>query len=425
MVAWPARLIRHSFLCMAVVSSAGEALALDANAAYQIRQAVERQERNLQEAERSLRELEVVVAKAKYLPAFNDNGVAAKLEAVRAEMDRVAPGEPHAGIDALRERVAAAESKLAHLREQAQPALAAYDRYTNMKHYPDYAEDLERTKGLLEMYRDSAGAFGNAGRARDLSQNLAQVIEYVNGNGTKYAPLVNFKTPEGKVFGDYQARLVKSLVAYMEARKHYRAQAPAGVREAMAKAREVLGQARQQNRPAYLEGGVRQHLDEAGQRLAVYAAVADAEDAELETVRQELAALEAEVAQVRQDMEQAIVAATRAPADNYRGGDAEAMREAVRAAWQNTHANDEILAVRLPTQGWERSAGYEWSGAYKRWERYDRQVLGAMVVIAVGEEHAMLYPAFVNRDNLAGRDTIGVAKDSGYVVRKMLRANLR
>lgn len=89
---------------------------------------------------------------------------------------------------------------------------------------------------------------------------------------------------------------------------------------------------------------------------------------------------------------------------------------------EGKYPQDEILGVRFHMKDWKRDANYKANSTsiYKT----DTSVLAVSVVVKDDAQHATIFPAYINKDNLDGSVNTGVdTKKSQYVVKQMLVKN--
>ena len=414
---------------LALVCGAGyrpqPACGMDATQAYRLRQAFQRQERNMQAVEKTLGQLAAYVEKTKYIPKWDDRGIPTKVKAIEDNLKKNGVPKDDARYVKLKERMDRALKQLADLSAKAQPAVRAYDKYTNIKNYPDYDKDLRRTEAIGKMYKVGGTAFQVPARAKPLVTDFDRVVDYVNGNAKKYAPLINFKTSHGERFGAKQKWAVRNLLGFKKARDAYTTSAPAKIRALLNRAGQLAERAKATKNPRLLSRGARQALDEATENVGLFVAIKGTDDPEAVKLAKSLAAKQKNISAAADALKDEIIASTQTPPDEYAGPDKADLVAKARGAWSKKHPDDKILAIRCHQKQWRRTAGLEWNTARKRWELFDRQVLAKSVIVKTSDRIATIYPAFLNRDNVSNTENVGVATKSGrYVVREMLLANL-
>ncbi len=126
------------------------------------------------------------------------------------------------------------------------------------------------------------------------------------------------------------------------------------------------------------------------------------------------------------DLEEKILAATRAPEEVYTESDREELREKMQAAWKRAYPDEKILAIRFHASGWKRTKKWVWTDTHeteKEWS--DRSEMACIVIVKTDERVATLYPAYFNKNHVSDSMSLGVhTRGGGYVIRKMLIQNL-
>jgi hypothetical protein len=380
----------------------------------------------MQAVEKTLGQLAAYVEKAKYIRKWDDRGIPGKVKAIEDDLKKNGAPTDDARYVKLKERMDRALTQLADLSAKARPAVQAYDKYTNIKNYPDYDKDLRHTEAIAKMYKVARTAFRVPARAKPLVTGFDKVVAYVNGNAKKYAPLINFKTGHGGRFSAKQKWAVRSLLGFKKARDAYATSAPAKIQSLLTRAGQLTERAKATKNPGLLSGGARQALDEATEHVGLFAAVKGKDDPQAVKLAKSLAAKQNDVSAAADALKDEIIASTQTPPDEYAGADKADLVAKVRGAWSKKHPEDKILAIRCHQKQWRRTAGLEWDTARKGWEALDRQVLAMSVIVKTSDRIATIYPAFVNRDNAGKTENVGVATKSGrYVVREMLLSNLK
>ena len=102
------------------------------------------------------------------------------------------------------------------------------------------------------------------------------------------------------------------------------------------------------------------------------------------------------------------------PVDSYGGADKEKYRAAVKKAWQKQWPSDKILKVVFPT-GWKRDDEWNHNGNGS-WKHSDMSFLVPWVIVQKDAKTAMMYPAYVNKNNLSGEISYGVQTKGGSFV---------
>lgn len=117
--------------------------------------------------------------------------------------------------------------------------------------------------------------------------------------------------------------------------------------------------------------------------------------------REKLAVLNAEVDKLAAEL----IAANEPPADNYRGGDAAALKEMLRKVWATNYPTVKIVRIGLRGD-WNRAGGYKWEGNQESWLKFDASRLAGWMVIDTGHnKFVYLRSANLYRDHTNGDRT--------------------
>ena len=146
-------------------------------------------------------------------------------------------------------------------------------------------------------------------------------------------------------------------------------------------------------------------VDEMIEDLMAIVGASDPVIVEIKNRREEV---KANVEAMYSDLDQNMADSARAPKDHYTGGDGEKLRQMISAEWKRVYPDDQVLAVRLHAKTWERTVEDRWDEIYKKWERVDKSFLLLAVIVQEDEKNAVIYKAFVNRNNLTGSLNTGV-----------------
>lgn len=102
------------------------------------------------------------------------------------------------------------------------------------------------------------------------------------------------------------------------------------------------------------------------------------------------------------------------PVEGYKGGDKETHRSAIKKAWQSAYPSDKILKIVFP-EGWDRKSEWNHNGN-GNYSKSDMSYLVAWVIVQKDAKTAMMYPAYVNKNNLSGKISYGVQTKGGQFV---------
>ena len=148
--------------------------------------------------------------------------------------------------------------------------------------------------------------------------------------------------------------------------------------------------------------------------------------AALDSIRAEWSRYESRYAKAQLLVNKDQLSAVKKPQEKYTGSDKEAYKKQILDAWHAAYPDDEVLDVIFHMSHFRRTKNKKWNDATHKWVYRDTEVLAATVAVKTSEEIVTLYSAYLNRDNLTGKRSVGVkTKGSEYVVRQMLMENYR
>jgi hypothetical protein len=102
-----------------------------------------------------------------------------------------------------------------------------------------------------------------------------------------------------------------------------------------------------------------------------------------------------------------VIQANKPPVDRYVNPDLNAIKTLVSQRWLKDFPNEQILAVRVRDEQWQRSSGYEWDKFDLAWKFFDYSTLRASVVVKWDSKHAAAFPIEIMKDHQQG-DQIAV-----------------
>lgn len=93
---------------------------------------------------------------------------------------------------------------------------------------------------------------------------------------------------------------------------------------------------------------------------------------------------------------------TETPSDKYSGADKAELVKLTRSTWQNKYPQDQILAVRIGMQNWERKSEKRWSSGTNSRYMVDYSQIQAMVIVKKDAQFAAIYPFNISKDHTDG-----------------------
>lgn len=404
---------------------------------YSQRQAVDRQERNLKEAQQKLAQCtgdyqkemgelgDALVPPAffqKYLGKADE--VITKCEAMIADLEKNSCPIEDARVKAIRDFASDAGTKVAEFKSGIEPKLAESQKVADPKNYPNLDADFEKLDEFAKAY--SMNSFlSHPEKVAQLATEFPQVTTWCSERYAEYKPLIIMTGGKTSPLYKRYEKTATSVKKFQAAAGEFVGECEKEVPSLCAEAVQMGEKAAADKKPAFFSGGVKQKLEMATARITVCASLLPAEDSRMKAMNDAMVSAKAKCDTLAGSLKTEILAATRAPKDEYEGSDQAAYEKAIRAAWSNEHSGDEILAVRFHMQQFDRDTKWTWHSADSSWNKSDMSVLCVTVVVKTSDKIATMYPAYVNIDHLSNKTTYGVqTKGSAYVVEEMLIANL-
>ena len=384
------------------------------------------QNRALQKAEKDMRNIMLGVQNAS---STHDRDVLiSRVERVEAALGQVTfPADEPRLVAVMNEISSAmgaltpAESPSSSPTVDTAPAAAAASETVSA---PEFPGELERIEDFANAYNKSGQFHFGAEENAALWSTLADNREWIDSFPTRYASLFA-ADPQALNLFEVKAKWARRNMESFESDIANAAAGYIGELEAhFSEIADVIAQCRENRNAMFLEGSTRQLLGWAKDKLVVVQG-SPAPLAEAASLQKAFDGAVADVASARADLEEEILAATRMPSDAYHQDDRVELQAMIEAGWSKNYPGEEILAIVFHNGSWNHEEGIRWDRGYERWERYDRDTLAVKVIVREDDRVAVMYAAFINRDNLASTVNAGVStRDGDYVVERMLLENV-
>lgn len=405
---------------------------------YSQRQAVERQERNLKEAQKQLQDLitnydkECAELDGMIVPPSLFHGymskadaISTKCEAIESDLSKSQCPQDHPNVKPLYEWVAEGRGKIEEFRSSVAPKLAEAERVADPKNYPDLDADFARVEEIGDAYRAKDFLWMDPEVLENLAREFPNVTTFFSETYARYKPLIVVTGGKNSPLYKRYEYAARSLNEFNPRVVDFYQSAQAEYPRHLEEARSMADKASEEKKPMFFTGGVRQAMEQAEKLVKLCCAVLPQDDerradmwGDIDAVKKDLAAVEAELKEL-------ILAEARLPGEGYEGSDKEALRGQIVEAWQKKWPKDEVLGTRFAMKAFDRSVKWNWQAAESSWYKTDHSVLCVLVIVKTSDKIATTYPAYVNVDHLDGTSNIGVNTKSGeYVQREVLLQNL-
>ncbi len=346
--------------------------------------------------------------------ALETAGTAWKKHELAAEYIGQLPAE-HPDVRVVLDEVNQGGALIGALVSRLQAVDVELAKITGMEHYPNYDKDYELLRDLSGRYARFEITVQQPEKLAGIVSEDGQVLGEIQRIARTYLPLVEQKTDTGvkmeQAFDHFQTSRNQFAAALIE----YKNGLPAAFEADLAEANKLADQGVSEGKPMYFGefGGVEQRFGWAEQKLIVLRAFGEDE---AKPYVERLAAVRGQIRERAKALEAQIIAENALPNDAYTGGDRDELVTYAKEAWAKEQAGAEVLAVRIPSQAWERDTRWQWSnGAFYKIDSSHVQV---QLIVKHDETLAVIRPINLYRNHLKG-DTVtasvlwGIDEDLG------------
>ena len=210
-----------------------------------------------------------------------------------------------------------------------------------------------------------------------------------------YAPLVQQKTPSGERVEKMRQFFQQNFAAFNAAAASRKKALPTEIDADLAKAGQMADTAVAEQKPAFFHGGIPQVIGFAEDKLILLTALdpgsASAVKAKLAKTKEQLKARES-------SLKELIISVNELPPDRYAGKDKTNLKEVAIAAWKKSEPKAEVLAVRFPSEQWDREMLLRYEN--RAWHPIDRSKLQAQLLVKQDGKLAVIRPINLWTDHL-------------------------
>ena len=342
------------------------------------------------------------------------------------ETDLAKSGAPvsNAKVKPLLEFVKDTRPKLETYRADIAPRLAKMSRLANPATYPNLQADFDRIQELQSIYSFKS-FFAHPEKSAELAQEFPAVKSWCSEKFKEYKPIMTLTGGKNSKLYKRYSWTAKTFQEFSKNAAKFVKQAEVDIPNSLQQAEKMAQRAAKEKKPGYFTGGVRQKMDFAQRQLTVVAGFLPENDKRRKGLSQRFTTTKSTLAKLEKSLETEITAANRAPLDVYKGDDKNKLHSEITAAWKKKWPKDEVLELRFHQEDFTRTVKWVWSKGQKAWQKVDRSVLAATVIVKTSADVATTYPAFINVDNLSASRNVGChTKGTGFVQRQMLVKNL-
>ncbi len=256
-----------------------------------------------------------------------------------------------------------------------------------------------------------------------LLQGLPEVAKWADDLKAQHKAEIDKKSETGRKLEAAYAALLREVNLFVKKRESFEKSYQRDFDQALQRAEKISDQAVKSKSLNGLEAA-RTELGKARKTTEFVLALLGREKAaplaqSLKSAREAIARKDAELQALGAGM-------TKAPEEAYQGDDAAKLKELIRTEWKKTYPDDELLAVVLHSNTWQRTIRFTWDKGNKEWGVGDTMVLPARVIVKKDDATARIFMAYINRHPLQNSQSAGVkTKNSEYVQEEIPLSKLK
>ncbi len=331
-----------------------------------------------------------------------------------------------AGVAKALAPLAAVKAKHAQVKgkltEEKEAKADEKEEITKLVTAPEFAADLKTVENFVEMfttpnrYKHDHYLFARwpghemveemVGWGQGWSETQKKQAALV----AKYDKVAEYR---GRLDGEVQQSQTAMTIALRNAKERFPAfesavtaftkESPAQIeKEAAALAAATKTAVEKQDFGAFTlwESALSQHRNRVQNIARIWAPLASPE--ERARIEARVKAIAADTDAAAEKLTEVIVRENRAPADKYGKGDRAELEKFVRGVWAKHFPAESILAVRFPSEAFERQTSWQYRAELKGFAKVDRSSMRAWVIVKDGAKRANLWPTTIYRMHLKG-----------------------
>lgn len=232
----------------------------------------------------------------------------------------------------------------------------------------------------------------------------------------KYKSDIDANNDRGKTVKSAGKNATIGFQAFMDLAGDFAKAYPERYKMRIDNAKESAKQAVEFKTPGYYRASLTQ-LEWAEWMVTILVAFNGDKDPTALACSKEINALKADYTAKEAAMRKATARVVKDPVEVYNGGDKEALRKGVLAAWTKAYPNDKVIKVVFDQAAWKQNRRSRWNDATSEWHHINKSFLELSVVVQKDAKTAQIFAAFVNKENASGAISYGVdTKGSHFVV---------
>ena len=308
------------------------------------------------------------------------------------------------GVAETAQRLAAAEAKIEAAEAYLEPLQRELAALIDPANYPDFQADLKRLRELSVMYGDPMLLQTNRSQAAAVLAEASAAKQEVVRMASKYRRLMEQQTEEGKRIEGAGNSFLQKQNQFLAAADQQKQTLPQQIRADLAEADAIANEAVAERKPLFFTGGIPQLMGFAEDKLALYKVLDPAGAGALE---QEMAQLQASLAEREKSLGELIIQQNPLPADRYTGADRDKILAVAVDAWKHQEPEFTLLASRIPSEAWARETMWQYSNG--TWYYVDRSKLQVVLLVADPKDAklAVMRPVNIWMNHQKGDSLIG------------------
>jgi hypothetical protein len=282
-------------------------------------------------------------------------------------------------------------------------------------------QDMEKLQSFNKTYGDSQLLNEEPQKLTDVVGQADKVKEEAKAIEAGWNARMNDRDDREALKIRRQLDLFQRQIGFYDNRiDRFKQDAPTQVGNHLDEAEKMSDEAVSDKKPLFFTGGIPQRMKWADEKLTVLAVI-DPDTAK--PLRERYEKLKADLPGKEAQLQQEIIAANELPQDNYSESDRKDVVKLLTDTWIGKHADDKVLAVRIPGRQWKRDTRWTWRSSSKAFEKTDRSHLQGQVIVVSSEDPkiAIVHPVDLYKDHLSNDAVNAVPwSDKDVTVQDML-----
>ncbi len=300
------------------------------------------------------------------------------------------------GVAGLKADCAAVQTSIDSSSALLTPIHDKLAKLVDPKSYPDFAADRNRVRGFSQSYASPDMLEGRPTQAAELVKQLPAAKLEAERVSKAYQPILFQQTDQGAELQAALAYFAEKSTAFEKAVTQKKAELPGEIDKHLADAKSMADDAVKDHNPLFFRGGIPQRIGFAETKIVLYDAI-DPEGAK--TAKQKLAATQADLKVRQASLRDVIISSNELPPDRYTGADKAALGQNATKAWKEVQPAAEVLAVRMPSEKWERET--LWRYENRAWHLIDQSRLQVQLLVKHDATTAVVRPVNLVKDHLS------------------------